>query len=94
MGLYRERVLPRLVDATCGSAGFDRWRSQAAEGLSGRVVEVGFGSGRNLPHYPPGVEVVLAVEPAEQARRLAARRIRAASVRVEHVGLDGQDLPL
>jgi hypothetical protein len=48
MGLYREHVVPRLVDVACGSAGFDRWRAQAADGLAGRVVEVGFGSGRHL----------------------------------------------
>ena len=94
MGFYREQVVPRLVDATCGSAGFNRWRADATEGLHGRVVEVGFGSGLNVAHYPPEVEVVLAVEPAAQARRLAQRRIRAASVDVEHVGLDGQELPL
>jgi SAM-dependent methyltransferase len=94
MGLYREHVVPRLVDCTCGAAGFDRWRARAADGLSGRVVEVGFGSGLNLPHYPPAVEVVLAVEPATVARRLADRRIREARVPVEHVGLDGQQIPL
>jgi len=94
MGVYREQVVPRLVDRMCGAAGFDRWRAQAVDGLSGRVVEVGFGSGHNVPHYPPEVEVVLAVEPAQLARRLADRRISAATVRVEHVGLDGQDIPL
>ncbi len=78
----------------CGAAGFDHWRAQATEGLSGRVVEVGFGSGLNVPHYPPEVEVVLAVEPAPVARRLAERRLRATTVPVEHVGLDGQDIPL
>jgi ubiquinone/menaquinone biosynthesis C-methylase UbiE len=94
VGVYRDQVVPRLVDRMCGSAGFDRWRAQAVDGLFGRVVEVGFGSGLNVPHYPPEVEVVLAVEPAVLARRLAERRIRTAPVRVEHVGLDGQDIPL
>ena len=94
MGVYRDQVVPRLVDRMCGAAGFDRWRAQAVDGLSGRVVEVGFGSGLNVPHYPPEVDVVLAVEPALLARRLADRRIRVAPVRVEHVGLDGQDIPL
>jgi SAM-dependent methyltransferase len=94
VGVYREQVVPRLVDRMCGAAGFEHWRAQAVDGLSGRVVEVGFGSGHNVPHYPPEVEVVLAVEPAQLARRLADRRISAAAVRVEHVGLDGQDIPL
>ena len=94
MGLYRDHVVPRLVDIACGSAGFDRWRAQAANGLAGRVVEIGFGSGLNVPHYPPAVDVVLAVEPARVARQLAEKRIAASAVRVEHVGLDGQEIPL
>lgn len=94
MGIYCEHVLPRLVDWTCGSAGFEPWRARAAEGLTGTVVEIGFGSGLNVPHYPPEVGVVLAVEPAATARHLAQSRVDASSVHVEHVGLDGQHLPL
>ncbi len=94
MGLYREHVVPRLVDLACGTAGLDRWRARTTEGLSGTVVEIGFGSGLNVPHYPPTIDVVLAVEPARVARRLARRRIEASAVTVEHVGLDGQRIPL
>jgi ubiquinone/menaquinone biosynthesis C-methylase UbiE len=94
VGVYREQVLPRLVDRMCGAAGFEPWRARAAEGLSGTVVEVGFGSGLNVPHYPPGVDAVLAVEPAPAGRRLARRRIEATPVHIEHVGLDGQQIPL
>jgi SAM-dependent methyltransferase len=94
VGVYREQVVPRMVEWMCGAAGMDRWRTQTVDGLSGRVVEIGFGSGLNVPHYPPDVDVVLAVEPSTTARRLAERRIRESSVRVEHVGLDGQEIPL
>ena len=94
MGFYNEQVVPRLVEWTLGTSGFDKYRARTAEGLSGRVVEIGFGSGLNLPHYPPEVQDVLAVEPAHVARQRAERRIRAAAARVEHVGLDGQKLPL
>jgi ubiquinone/menaquinone biosynthesis C-methylase UbiE len=94
VGIYNEQVVPRLVEWTCGSSGFDRWRARTTEGLAGRVVEIGFGSGLNVPHYPPEVDTVLAVEPATVARRLAERRIRETHTHVEHVGLDGQALPL
>jgi ubiquinone/menaquinone biosynthesis C-methylase UbiE len=94
MGLYGEQVVPRLVDLACGLAGFDRWRAQATDGLAGRVVEIGFGSGLNVPHYPSEVDVVLAVEPANVARRMAERRIAQSPVPVTFVGLDGQHIPL
>jgi ubiquinone/menaquinone biosynthesis C-methylase UbiE len=94
MGWYGERVLPHLVDRMCGLAELEPWRDDAARGLQGRVVEIGFGSGLNVAHYPPEVATVLAVEPAALARRLAQPRIDRASVSVEHVGLDGQRIPL
>ena len=94
MGWYRERVLPRIVDRACGNPGFDRWRARTTEGLSGTVVELGFGSGRNLPLLPPEVHRILAVEPADGARHLAADRIASSSAQVEHVALRGEDLPL
>lgn len=94
MGFYRAHLLPRLVDRACGTAALRQWRAEVTKGLYGRVVEVGFGSGLNVEHYPADVEVVYAVEPAVVARRLAAKRVEASGVRLEHVGLDGQDIPL
>jgi ubiquinone/menaquinone biosynthesis C-methylase UbiE len=72
----------------------ERWRSKVTGGLKGRVIEVGFGSGLNIEHYPGEVDIVLAVEPAAVARRLARQRIAASSVPIEHIGLDGQSIPL
>jgi SAM-dependent methyltransferase len=94
MGLYRDKLLPRLVERACGTAELRPWRERVTAGLHGRVVEIGFGSGLNVPHYPDDVEVVLAVEPAELSRRLAAPRVQASPVDVQHVGLDGQSLPI
>ena len=94
MGFYRDQVLPRLVELTCGGAQMERWRARTTEGLHGRVVEIGFGSGLNVPVYPEAITEVLAVEPAQVARDRAAERIAASPVRVRHVGLDGQVLPI
>lgn len=94
MGLYRERLLPRLVEVSCGGAAMERWRARAAEGLHGTVVEIGFGSGLNVPVYPPEVTEVLAVEPALLARQRAEGRIAASHARIVHVGLDGASLPI
>src|SRR5439155_1616618 len=58
------------------------------------LVEIGFGSGLNVPLYPPSVRRVHAVEPSSVGRRLAAKRVARSPVPVEFVGLDGQDLPL
>ncbi len=94
MGVYRDQVLPRLVEATCGGAQMERWRARATDGLHGRVVEIGFGSGLNVPVYPAAVTEVLAVEPAAVARDRAADRIAASPATIIHVGLDGQSLPI
>lgn len=92
MGFYGEQVLPRLVDLVCTGAAMDKWRAEATDGLRGRVVEIGFGSGANVAHYPAEVDLVLAVEPAAVARRLARRRTAGSRIPVELAGADGQSM--
>jgi len=94
VSFYREQVLPRLVDRACGTSGLRRWRAGVTEGLTGRVVEIGFGSGLNVEYYPSTVDRVLAVEPAAVARRLSSKRVSRSAVPVDHIGLDGQAIPL
>ena len=94
MGFYEDRVLPRLVDVALGGRVFDRLRARVTADLEGEVLEVGFGSGRNVPHYPPAVTRVRAVDPAMAGRELAAKRVAASPIPLEYVGLDGQTLPV
>ena len=94
MGWYAEQLLPRLVDKALSNEEITAWRRKAVVGLRGVVVEIGFGSGLNLPVLPSGVTRVLAVEPAGGGRALAAARIAKSSIPVEHIGLDGQSIPL
>lgn len=94
MGRYEDHVLPRLTELMCGGERMARLRRRATEGLSGRVVEVGFGSGLNVEEYPAEVTEVLAVEPNETARRRAAERCAAAAAEITFVGVDGASLPI
>jgi len=94
MGFYGDRVLPRIVSAACGMKANEPLRRRVCGGLQGRVVEIGFGAGHNVPFYPDGVVEVTAIEPADVAWELAADRLADAPVPVSRRGLDGQRLPL
>ncbi|MFF3245266.1 class I SAM-dependent methyltransferase [Streptomyces sp. NPDC002870] len=93
MGYYAERVVPRIVNVACGVKAAEPLRRRVCEGLAGEVVEIGFGSGHNVPYYPAAVTGVTAIEPSDVGWRLARERVRAASVPVRRSGLDGQSLP-
>jgi ubiquinone/menaquinone biosynthesis C-methylase UbiE len=93
MGFYGERVLPRILDVACGTKTAEPLRRRVCEGLAGDVVEIGFGSGLNVPFYPAAITRVAAVEPSDTGWKLAARRLRATAVPVQRSGLDGQSLP-
>jgi ubiquinone/menaquinone biosynthesis C-methylase UbiE len=93
MGFYGERVLPRILDVTCGTKAVEPLRRRVCDGLAGDVIEIGFGSGLNVPFYPAAVTGVAAVEPSELSWKLATRRLRATAVPVQRSGLDGQALP-
>ncbi|WP_117000952.1 class I SAM-dependent methyltransferase [Desertimonas flava] len=94
MGFYAERIFPRLMNRACNTPDNRRIRAVVCAPLAGDVLELGFGSGLNLPHMPPSVRRVLAVDPMQRGRSLAADRIAEAACEVEFVGLDGQVLDL
>jgi SAM-dependent methyltransferase len=93
MGFYGERVLPRMINVMCGTKAAVPLRRRVCEGLSGDIVEIGFGSGLNVPYYPAEVERVSAVEPIDTAWKIAEPRLRDSSVLIRRSGLDGQSLP-
>ncbi|MFD4324119.1 methyltransferase domain-containing protein [Nocardioides sp. NPDC058538] len=94
MGLWEARVVPHIVDRTCGIAQLEPLRQQACDGLRGQVVEIGFGSGSNTGLYPVEVTEIIAVEPSDVAWQLSASRRSGSPVPVSRVGLDGARLPL
>jgi len=81
-----------MINLACGMAPANPLRERVCAGLVGDVVEIGFGSGLNVPFYPATVSRVAAIEPSDLGWKLAASRVAASPVKVERSGLDGQAL--
>ena len=94
MGFYENKVLPHAIDLLLGGKSMGKLRARALEGLSGTVLEVGFGSGTNVPYYPAEVDKVYALDPATEGRKIAAKRLAASPVDVEFLDLTDGRLPL
>jgi SAM-dependent methyltransferase len=94
VGLYRDRVFPWWMNRACNTGETRRTRAAVCAPLAGEVLEIGFGTGLNLPHLPAAVTRLLAVDPMRRGRELAAARLAASPVEVVFVGLDGQSLEL
>jgi SAM-dependent methyltransferase len=94
VGFYGDQVLPRITNVLLGNKAFGQLRQEVCEGLHGDVVELGFGSGLNLPWLPSTVTGLWAVEPSGTATNLAKKRMESAPVPVHVAGLDGAHLDL
>lgn len=93
MAFYRDAVFPRLMNRLMDNENNREIRARVCGALVGDVVEIGFGTGLNLPHLPAAVTRLRAVDPSELGARIAAPRMAASPVAVELAGLDGQSLP-
>lgn len=95
MNLYRKYVLPRLLDWTCANEEVRRQRRKVVPLARGRVLEVGIGSGLNLPFYDPArVERVVGLDPAPEMLTMARRRSRNLPFAVEYLATAGEAIPL
>ena len=94
MGFYETRILPHLVNAAMSTKAIKDERTRCLEGVKGAVLEVGFGTGLNLPHYPRTVTKVVGVDPSATSAKLARKRIAAAPFPVEIVGLSAEAMPV
>jgi ubiquinone/menaquinone biosynthesis C-methylase UbiE len=93
MGVWSDRLLPRITDKVLDVEAVRRARAEVCAGLSGDVLELGFGSGLNVPHYPRDVTGVWAIDPSDVGWRLAAHRLEGSHVRVDHAGFTAEVLP-
>ena len=94
MNWYDRLVLPYLIDVACGLPMVQKQRSQLVPKAQGRVLEVGMGTGRNLPFYDRSrITRLVGVDPALQMHRLAQKRSRETGIAVELMGLSAEQLP-
>ena len=93
MGLYERYIVPKIIDWSMRNKRLTDERKRFVPLASGRVLEIGIGSGLNLPFYSSKVERLFGLEPSTQMRRMASRRIEDAPFPVDFLGLSGEDIP-
>lgn len=95
MGFYSNTILPKVLDLACGSKPIYKQRQKIVPHARGDVVEIGIGSGLNLPHYDASkVNRVIGIDPDDAIWQKARARIAACDFPVERLGLSGEALPL
>jgi len=95
MSLYERYILSKLLDLTCGSKPVRKQREKIVPAAAGRVLEIGFGSGRNLPFYEPeAVEHVWALDPSAESWHQAEEAARSVAFPIEFVEAAAEEIPL
>jgi len=95
VGLYERYILPPLIDLSCGTGPIRKQRAKVVPHATGRVLEVGMGTGHNLAFYDPQkVELVFGLEPSAGMRAKAEQNLSASPVPVEWLDLPGEEVPL
>ena len=93
MGFYARWVLPRILDLVMQQKQIAPYRARIAGAASGRVLDVGIGSGLNLPFYGDRIERVYGIDPSPELLRFAETRAARASAPVELLLGSGEALP-
>ncbi len=94
MSLYEHWIFPRILDLSMRSQQAMRYRKQLVPQAKGQVLEIGMGSGLNLPFYGPEVERLYGLEPSPELRRMANRRAKEAGVGVAFLDRSAEQIPL
>ena len=93
MGFYSRFVFPRLCDCLMGLPALGALRKDALADVGGDILEVGFGTGLNLAHYPYHVRRITTVDPNPGMNKLASKRIAASGIHVDQRMLGGESMP-
>lgn len=94
MNLYEKYFLPYLIDLSCGIKPVRMQREKVVPKARGKVLEIGLGTGRNMPHYDPAkIDKIWGLDPALEFPRIARKRIEAAGLDVELLPLSAETIP-
>ena len=94
MGFYSRVLMPRLLDWSMSGESFSGYRQALLADVKGDVLEIGFGTGLNLRHYPEAVQKLTVVDPNPGMSAIARKRIALSNLTVDNQILSGESLPM
>lgn len=95
MSFYDRHILPYVIDLACGMKAVNRQRSKVVPQASGRILEIGIGTGLNLKHYQADlVDELTGLDPEMAMHRLAKKRLAQSGLQADLLGLDAQSIPI
>ena len=93
MGFYSKHIFPTLMDWLCGAKKISAYRKDLLAGVGGKILEIGFGTGLNLSHYPSHVKALNVIDPNPGMSKKAQKRIGACSIKIAHHLATAEKLP-
>lgn len=93
MGFYSRVIFPYLLDLSLSDPISTKYRKAILSEVAGEVLEIGFGTGLNLPHYPENITKITTIDPNQGMNRLARKRIENSRITVDNRLLSSDDLP-
>ena len=94
MNPYSQFLLPRLLDWAMSDQTFSQYRGELLSQVTGDTLEIGFGTGLNLPYYPSDLQTLTAIDANPGMSAIARKRIRESGIVVDHRVLNGESLPI
>ncbi len=95
MGIYEKHILPHFINCACSTKPMMKQREKIVPQASGTILEIGIGTGLNLPFYEAAkVDRLIGLDPSEKSWELAGKRAEAVPFEVEFIGLPGEQIPL
>ena len=93
MGFYSEKIIPFFYDRSMDKPQIEELRKEILKGVSGDVLEIGFGTGLNLPHYPSTINKLTIIDKNPGMNKKAQKRINQSEIEIKSKVLNGEELP-